>query len=126
MRRILHLLALLALILVGSVPGLRMEAATAPTSSCCGASGCGCGMPAKGPNSSTCQTQVAVTLTAAPQLKAQEQTRQADVRREPVPWPRSVVAVRRHNRIEGTDLCGIRQVASWPPDRLALLSTFRI
>jgi len=124
-RRILHLFALLALILVGSVPELRMEAA-APASSCCGASGCGCGMPSKGPGSSTCQTQVAVTLTTATPSKTQEQVQQAEVRREPLPWPGAVAALPWQDRMEGIRLSGISQVGPSPPDRLALLGTFRI
>ncbi|WP_005034846.1 hypothetical protein [Holophaga foetida] len=126
MRRILHLLALLALILVGSVPELRLEAATEPASSCCCGMGCGCGMPTKGPSPSPCQTQVTVTLTATPAVSAPDQARQSEARREPLPWPAYVASRPRTTMDEGTPIRGPSAIAPSPPDRLTQLSTFRI
>ncbi|MBP1627999.1 MAG: hypothetical protein H6Q00_2474 [Holophagaceae bacterium] len=125
MRRILHLLALLALILVGSVPEVRLEAAPEPPPCCCGEGG-GCGMPSRAPSPSPCSTQVPVTLVAVPPTSTPEQASPAEVRKESLPWPASVAKFRPSSMEAGAPIRGPSALTPSPPDRQAQLSTFRI
>ncbi len=91
-RRLLHLLALLALVLSGPAQGLLVAAAPA-ASCCCGGSAedpSPCGMP-KGPCAPRCPTGPSQSAPAAPAALVSRaraaQVRKAAPRKEPAPWP---------------------------------------
>jgi hypothetical protein len=129
-RRLLHLIALLALVLSGPAQGLLMAGAPPAACCCCGGEAqdpSPCGMP-KAPCAPRCPSGASLS-TVAPVTQVSRtraaQTRKAAPRKEPAPWPAAAVrAGRRSAFLEAAPA----HAPPLPPrrDPQAALSQFRI
>ncbi|MGA2079231.1 MAG: hypothetical protein ABSH53_01250 [Holophaga sp.] len=125
MRRFIQLMALLVMVLAGSLPGLHLLGPSWPAPCCAHMAGqpCPCPSRAPGPTAPCGLGQTAPALLAAPALPAQAEARKA----EPSPCPGFVLASA--PRLEGDPAVLARPgpILRLPPlDRQALLAVFRI
>jgi len=126
-RRMIQVLALLLVILTGSLPGLRLPG-TAQAGRCCGADGCPCRMPSRtpGPNAPCgAPATTPAALPAAPCQVAQARPAQS----EPSPVPPAVLALACRLTLAGPAVLARPGPAAPPgprPDLQPLLSVFRI
>jgi hypothetical protein len=65
-------------------------------------------------------------LVARPETHAQEESRQAELLREAKPWPQNFAVEFPGERSLAKILDGPRAIEPSPPDRQAMLATFRI
>ena len=128
MRRFVQLMALVAMILAGSLPGLHLltPARTPPCCAHMGGQPCPCRMPGRAPGP-TAPCGMGLTAPALPTVLCR--TAQAEGQRaEPSPCPGFVLAPARH--LEGGPAVlarpGPASLRVPPPDRQALLAVFRI
>ena len=127
MRRFLQLMALLVMVLAGSLPGLRLLESSGPMPCCVHMDGqpCPCRAPSRAPGpTAPCGLGLAApAVLAAPGLPAQAEARRA----EPSPCPGFVLAS--GPRPDGDPAVLARPGATLrlpPLDRQALLKVFRI
>ena len=128
MRKLIQVLALLVVILSGSLPGLRLLE-SAPAERCCGADACPCRMPARSPGP-TAPCGVATTAPAALPAAPREVAQTSPARTEPSPIPAAVLAqLATRMRLADPSVLARPGPAAPPgprPDRQPLLSVFRI
>jgi len=126
-RRMIQVLALLLVILTGSLPGLRLLG-PAQAERCCGADACPCRMPARTPGSGAPCGAPATAPAALPSAPCQvAQARPA--RTEPSPVPPAVLALACRLALAGPSVLARPGPAAPPgprPDLQPLLSVFRI